>query len=33
MDGGELTKIVLDRKGNFSEDFIRWTLYQTALGL
>ena len=28
-----MTKIVLKRQGRFSEDFIRWSLYQVAKGL
>jgi len=33
MEGGSLTNIVVERKGNFSEDFVRWSLYQVAKGL
>ena len=33
MEGGELTKIILDRNGDFTEDFCKWSLYQTALGM
>ena len=33
MEGGALTDIVVKRKGNFSEAFVRWTLYQVAKGL
>ena len=27
MEGGALTDLILARQGNFSEDFVRWTLY------
>jgi len=33
MEGGALTDLVLKRQSNFSEDFVRWSLYQVALGL
>ena len=33
MEGGALTDLVLRRQGNFSEEFVRWSLYQVALGL
>ena len=33
MEGGALTDLVLNRKGNFSEPFVKWTLYQVALGI
>ena len=33
MEGGDMAKIILDKNGDFSEDFCRWTLYQVALGL
>lgn len=33
MDGGSFTKIVLDRRGDLSEDFCKYSLYQVALGL
>ena len=33
MEGGEITKIILERNGNFSEDFCKFSLYQVALGL
>ena len=33
MEGGDLTSIVLDKMGNVSEDFCKWSLYQAALGL
>lgn len=33
MDGGELTKIIIDKNGSFSEDFIKYTLFKVALGL
>lgn len=28
-----MTDIILERRGNFSEDFVRWSLYQVAKGL
>ena len=27
MEGGAMTDIILERQGNFSEDFVRWSLY------
>ena len=33
MEGGNLTQLVTGRRGNLSEDFCRWSLYQVALGL
>lgn len=33
MEGGALTDLVLARRGDFSEAFVRWTLYQVALGI
>ena len=33
MEGGDMTKIVLARNGEFSEDFCKWSLFQVALGL
>lgn len=33
MEGGSMTDLVLRRNGDFSESFVRWTLYQVALGL
>ena len=28
-----MTQIIVDKNGDFSEDFCRWSLYQVALGL
>lgn len=33
MEGGSMTEIALAGQENFSEDFIRWSMYQVALGL
>ena len=33
MEGGDLSRIILDKRGDLSEDFCKWTLYQVALGL
>ena len=33
MEGGDMTQIILDKNGSFSEDFCRWSLYQVALGM
>ena len=33
MEGGNLTGIILDKTGDFSEAFIKYSLYKVALGL
>ena len=33
MEGGELTKIIIGKNGNFSEEFIKYSLFKVALGL
>ena len=33
MEGGAMTDIILEKRGDFSEDFVRWSLYQVAKGL
>ena len=33
MEGGDLTNIIVHKRGNFSEDFCKYSLYQVALGL
>ena len=33
MEEGDLLNIILHRKGDLSEDFCKWSLYQVALGL
>lgn len=33
MEGGDLVNIILTRRGEFSEDFCKFSLYQVALGL
>ena len=33
MEGNALCNLVESRGGRFSEDFVRWTLYQVALGI
>ena len=33
MDGGDITKIVVSKRGDFSEAFVKYTLYSVALGL
>ena len=30
---GSLTDLVLARQGDFTEEFVRWTLYQVAKGI
>ena len=33
MEGGDLTKIIVERQGNLTENFCKFSLYQVALGL
>ena len=33
MDQGDLTKIILAKQGDFSEDFCKWSLYCVAQGI
>jgi len=33
MEGGALTNIIVDKNGNFSEQFIKYSLFKVALGL
>ena len=33
MDGKDMSAIVQEKMGDLSEEFCKWTLYQTALGL
>ena len=33
MEDESMTDLVLSRQGDFAEDFVRWSLYQVALGL
>ena len=33
MEDESMTELVVSRQGDFSEDFVRWSLYQVALGL
>ena len=33
MEGGDMTKIIMERQGNFSEEFCKFSLYQVALGI
>ena len=33
MDGGSLSRIIRERKGNYSEQFCKYVLHQVAMGL
>lgn len=33
MEEGDLSDVIMHRKGNLSEDFCKYSLYQVALGL